>query len=323
MMVKECEDRITQLEGSLGDIHGEVSAIKAGCESMSSRLGVLETHMTSIAQILSRIEANSSSGHGQTSGTKSSSLDSPQVNHPLLDLEAKSLGKRLLCIQQTGEIAEYINEFEELSTQVTGISEATLTNAFYNDLKPTMKEVIEMKDPQGLTNHKAAVMKMQSSGFFQTALSSVRVLSRTPADQERTYRDRPAHNIRAIPPSPRPSSRTDPGSNVPRSSRSCLATTSRARPRPRTGKQCLAAVRHNPCPTADPSVRPGRLRPTSGQNLWPIHPSADHDGRTKTLGVPIADHDPIAGRSSRPTVRTSDRPEARFEARFTRFHGPA
>ncbi|CAA7030593.1 unnamed protein product [Microthlaspi erraticum] len=176
MTVKECEDRITQLEGSLGEVRGEVSAIKAGCESMSSRLGALETQMTSFAQILSRIEANTSSGHGQTSGTKSSSLDSPQIDMPVFDgrlpygwiarverffrlgqyaeeekLELVCLcldgavlnwfnsevvnvpfsdwenfkqrllvrftlaiddepGKCLLCIQQTGEIVEYINE---------------------------------------------------------------------------------------------------------------------------------------------------------------------------------------------------------------------
>ncbi|CAA7049615.1 unnamed protein product [Microthlaspi erraticum] len=264
MTVKECEEWILQLEGSLGEVHREVSEIKAGCESMSSRLGALESQMTSFAQILSRIEANTSSGQGQTSGNKSSSLDSPEVNHPLLDLEAKSMAcqgisgalanresmlrkidmlvfdgrlpygwiarverffrlgqyseedklglvslcldgavlnwfngevahalfhnwdqfkqrlllrftpaiedeprKRLLCLKKTGDISEYINEFEELSTQVTGLTEATLTNAFYNGLKPEMKEVIKLKDPHGLTNHKAAVMKMQTSVFCQ------------------------------------------------------------------------------------------------------------------------------------------------------------
>lgn len=68
-------------------------------------------------------------------------------------------------IQQTRDIANYVNEFELLVPQVTGIDEKNLEKIFYNGLKPEMKEVIRMKEPKGLKNHKAAVMKMQKTVF--------------------------------------------------------------------------------------------------------------------------------------------------------------
>ncbi|CAA7026167.1 unnamed protein product [Microthlaspi erraticum] len=81
----------------------------------------------------------------------------------------------------------------------------------------------------------------------------------------------------------------------------------------KTGPDGLIEDSHpEPRTPADRSIRPTRKasshdRPRFiGQN---IHPS-DPVGRTRKLSativptVPIADHDPIAGRPSRPTVRT-------------------
>lgn len=67
---------------------------------------------------------------------------------------------RVLCLQLVGEITDYVNEFEALQNQVTGIDEANLIKVFYNGLKSEMKEVIRMKEPVRLTNHKLAVLKM-------------------------------------------------------------------------------------------------------------------------------------------------------------------
>ncbi|XP_024005093.1 uncharacterized protein LOC112082178 [Eutrema salsugineum] len=74
-------------------------------------------------------------------------------------------GKHLCGIKQLGSIAEYVQEFEELSSQVRGVDEKNLINISYNRLKPEMKEVIRMKEPKGLRNHKTAVLKMESSAF--------------------------------------------------------------------------------------------------------------------------------------------------------------
>ncbi|CAA7029121.1 unnamed protein product [Microthlaspi erraticum] len=96
MTVKECEERILQLEGSLGEVHREVSAIKAGCESMSSRLGVLETQMTAIVETLSRIEAITFSDCGRDKGIALPSISLPQVPNalPLTDGTIRSIGYR-------------------------------------------------------------------------------------------------------------------------------------------------------------------------------------------------------------------------------------
>ncbi|CAA7040031.1 unnamed protein product [Microthlaspi erraticum] len=110
------------------------------------------------------------------------------------------------------------------------------------------------------------------------------------------------HFIR-VPQSPRPSSRTDPESNVPRSS--VLSSTA-----PREQKATHRGRAAQPCTTADPSVRPGRLRPATGQDSSAkssIRPTRRPN--TKTLGHDRSDradsrHDPMTGRPSRPTVRT-------------------
>ncbi|KAG2288910.1 hypothetical protein Bca4012_030071 [Brassica carinata] len=72
---------------------------------------------------------------------------------------------RLFCLKQEGEVEDYVNEFEALRNQVTGIDEKNLIKVFFNGLKSKMKEVIRMKEPVSLTDHKLAVLKMQSTTF--------------------------------------------------------------------------------------------------------------------------------------------------------------
>lgn len=72
---------------------------------------------------------------------------------------------KLFCLQQEGDILDYVNEFEALRNQVTGIDEKNLIKVFYNGLNPEMKEVTRMKEPVSLTSHKLAVLKMQSTSF--------------------------------------------------------------------------------------------------------------------------------------------------------------
>lgn len=72
---------------------------------------------------------------------------------------------RVFAIKQTGSVTDYVSEFEELSAQVPGIADHHLERIFYNGLSLEMKEVIRMKDPQGLQNFIAAVLRMETSAF--------------------------------------------------------------------------------------------------------------------------------------------------------------
>ena len=102
----------------------------------------------------------------------------------LLDRFSRSMDEdpaaRLFSLHHTGDIADYVNAFEELKLQVTGIDEKNLIKVFYNGLKPEMKEVISMKEPQGLTNHITAVMKMQTTVFCKVMSADKQTSSRQP-----------------------------------------------------------------------------------------------------------------------------------------------
>lgn len=76
-------------------------------------------------------------------------------------------GNRLFAIRQVGSVAAYVSEFEDLSPQVPGLDDSHLEKFFYNGLKPEMKEVIKLKEPQGLPRMKAAVLRMETSSFCQ------------------------------------------------------------------------------------------------------------------------------------------------------------
>ncbi|CAA7022545.1 unnamed protein product [Microthlaspi erraticum] len=131
---------------------------------------------------------------------------------------------------------------------------------------------------------------------------------RTPADRGTNVRDRPAH-IR-IPPSPRPSSRPDPESNVPvepslaRHHKPCTTA-----PREQEGNSSRPrGTTHVPRPTHPPT---GRHRPVTGQvSSAKTYPSVrPRRPNTKTIGHDRPDRTdgrlrPDDGRPSRPTVRT-------------------
>lgn len=72
---------------------------------------------------------------------------------------------RLFAITQTGSVADYISEFEELSSMVPGLHDDFLIKIFYKGLNQEMKEVIRMKEPKGLENHIAAALRMETSAF--------------------------------------------------------------------------------------------------------------------------------------------------------------
>ncbi|XP_010456599.1 PREDICTED: uncharacterized protein LOC104738057 [Camelina sativa] len=92
--------------------------------------------------------------------------DFDKLDMVALSLEGDVL-KWLFAIKQTGTVAAYVPEFEDLSAQVSGLDDSHLEKIFYNGLKQEMKEVIKMKEPKGIDFQKAAVLRMESSSFCQ------------------------------------------------------------------------------------------------------------------------------------------------------------
>ena len=79
---------------------------------------------------------------------------------------------RLFALRQTGYVTDYVSEFKDLSAQVPGLADHLLEIIFYLGLNREMKEVIRMKDPQGLLNYIAAVLKMDTSVFCEVVSSA-------------------------------------------------------------------------------------------------------------------------------------------------------
>lgn len=106
------------------------------------------------------------------------------------------LGNCLFVIKQTGIVAAYVSEFEDLSFQVPGLDDSHLDKIFYNGLKQKMKKVLKMKEPRGLPHQMAAVLRMESSSFCQ-------LISEKPTKQNVEVRSVPIRSM-AYPPQSKP-----------------------------------------------------------------------------------------------------------------------
>lgn len=69
-------------------------------------------------------------------------------------------------VQQTGNVAEYIHKFEDLSTQVSGLSDTQKEGIFMNGLSPEMREVVPMCKPVDLPDMISTAYQMESSSLF-------------------------------------------------------------------------------------------------------------------------------------------------------------
>lgn len=67
------------------------------------------------------------------------------------------------AVKQTGSAAQYIHTFEDLSTQVTVLTDTQLEGIFMNGLKPEMREFVNMCKPVDLAEMISSAYQMEDS----------------------------------------------------------------------------------------------------------------------------------------------------------------
>lgn len=71
------------------------------------------------------------------------------------------------AVKQTGKVAQYIHLFEDLSSQVTGLTDTQLEGIFMNGLTLEMREVVNMSKPVDLPEMIATAYQMEESSLYK------------------------------------------------------------------------------------------------------------------------------------------------------------
>ncbi|CAA7048994.1 unnamed protein product [Microthlaspi erraticum] len=148
----------------------------------------------------------------------------------------------------------------------------------------------------------------------QTALSRISAQPRSPAGRGTNVHARPnlvrPSEVSAKVQTVRPT-QSRPGKHCPRSA---TPRHDRARPAREPGERLAAAQLSRT--TADAPSEPGNYVPRPAENFIGqfIRPTTAADHASVRPDRSDSPHDPMSGRSSRPTVQRRGRPEARFEA---------
>ncbi|XP_019089071.1 PREDICTED: uncharacterized protein LOC104733383 [Camelina sativa] len=79
------------------------------------------------------------------------------------NLKIREPSQSLFCIKQTSSLADYIQRFEDLSSQVSGLDEHKLEGIFLNGLTQEMQELVHMQKPRNLDEMVAEARAMESS----------------------------------------------------------------------------------------------------------------------------------------------------------------
>ena len=70
-------------------------------------------------------------------------------------------------VKQTGKISQYIHRFEDLSTQVSGLTDTQREGIFMNGLTPEMREVVNMCKPVDLPDMIATAHQMEDGAVYK------------------------------------------------------------------------------------------------------------------------------------------------------------
>lgn len=79
------------------------------------------------------------------------------------------------AVRQTGSVSEYIHQFEDLSTQASGVSDTQREGIFMNGLTEEMREVVTMCKPVDLPDMIATAYQMEDSSLFSVIQKEVKL----------------------------------------------------------------------------------------------------------------------------------------------------
>lgn len=98
------------------------------------------------------------------------------------------------ALRQAGTVAEYIHQFEDLSTQVTGLTESQLEGIFMNGLTPEMQEVVNMCKPFDLPEMIATAYQMESSSLHSVVKKERLLLAKANTGGQKPYTSHNSQN---------------------------------------------------------------------------------------------------------------------------------
>ncbi|CAA7039401.1 unnamed protein product [Microthlaspi erraticum] len=202
---------------------------------------------------------------------------------------------------------EALERFKEYTRDclIDGFSKGNLWNIFYNGIDHTYKLSLDTANNWNFMTKSVPEAKLLIENLALSDANACPDYNRMktgPDGSNRESASKPcgmadrgtsvprSANVRTLRPSrlnARPTSHTDPEASSRGRPICSPATVGRARPHRASRRQRLTTVRHNSCHMHDPSVRPGRPRPTSGRILRPNHPS----GRTRRTNEESLGHD--------------------------------
>lgn len=98
------------------------------------------------------------------------------------------------ALRQSGSVAEYIHQFEDLSTQVTGLTDSQLEGIFMNGLTPEMQEVVNMCKPFDLPEMIATAYQMESSSLHSVVKKEMQLTKRNNQGGQKPYTSHNSQN---------------------------------------------------------------------------------------------------------------------------------
>jgi len=98
------------------------------------------------------------------------------------NLKLRGPSQSLFCIKQTGSVAEYVQRFEDLSSQVGGLDDQKLEGIFLNGLTGEMQELVHMHKPQNLPEMVAVARSMETSVMRRVVQKELQLVSKENKD---------------------------------------------------------------------------------------------------------------------------------------------